>query len=198
MASVHLILALDCSGSMRRVRTQLLEGYASFLQQQREQAGECVVTVATFSTEYSLVFEKKPLAEVPSDLELECGGMTSLYDTVTHLCRKYSRDSSLPTPTHVPTVLVVISDDRDTASRGTQAQMLAELERVKSQGWTVVCLCKSARDVPAELNPLASVPSEFGSVLRGQLSRVVSTARADSAREKSSQAGSSFFKCQSE
>jgi Mg-chelatase subunit ChlD len=168
--SVHLILALDCSGSMKRIRDQLLEGYQTFLRQQREQSGECSVTVVTFSSEPQLVFERKPLQEVSAELDLVCAGMTALYDTVGWICRQYAGPQ--------PTILVVISDDRDTVSKMSKEQMLEELEQRKKNGWTVVTLCKSARDVPPELNPLPSVHSEFGSVLSGQLSRVVSTARA--------------------
>jgi hypothetical protein len=128
------------------------------------------VTVVTFSSEPQLVFERKPLQEVSAELDLVCAGMTALYDTVGWICRQYAGPQ--------PTILVVISDDRDTVSKMSKEQMLEELEQRKKNGWTVVTLCKSARDVPPELNPLPSVHSEFGSVLSGQLSRVVSTARA--------------------
>ena len=52
----HLAFLLDRSGSMQSIKTDTEGGFDAFIAEQREQPGECTVTLAQFDTDYEVTY----------------------------------------------------------------------------------------------------------------------------------------------
>lgn len=78
---VHVVMVLDESGSMSRLRTDLIGGVNQFLADQRAQPGKCRLTLAKFAP-YTVLHDAVKIADVP-DLRPEQyipNSMTPLLD----------------------------------------------------------------------------------------------------------------------
>ena len=61
-----LFVLLDRSGSMERIRDDVIGGINSLLAQQMNELGECRVSLALFDDEYELVHNRVPVENVPT------------------------------------------------------------------------------------------------------------------------------------
>jgi len=59
-----IAFVLDRSGSMESIRDDTIGGVNRYFQSQREQPGECAVTLAQFDDEYELIYNCVPIAHV--------------------------------------------------------------------------------------------------------------------------------------
>ena len=80
----HIAFLLDRSGSMHSIKDDTEGGFNAFIAEQRQQGGECRVTLAQFDNEYEEVYRDLPLAEVPA-LRLVPRGSTALLDSIGRL-----------------------------------------------------------------------------------------------------------------
>ncbi|HTM86395.1 MAG TPA: VWA domain-containing protein [Mycobacterium sp.] len=79
---LSLIAALlDRSGSMQSIADDMRGGFDAYLAGERTQTGRTVVTLAQFDDRYQLVYQNRPVAEVPP-LTLEPRGTTALLDAI--------------------------------------------------------------------------------------------------------------------
>src|ERR1700689_897514 len=76
-----LVLVVDRSGSMETICSDMEGGIKHLIQEQASGPGHCVVTLAQFDTEYELVFEAIPAAEV-TGYPLVPRGSTALLDAI--------------------------------------------------------------------------------------------------------------------
>ena len=77
----HITLVIDRSGSMQEIREDAEGGVNAFIEQQRKEPGEAVLTLVQFDTEYEAIHSGVPLQKVPP-YELEPRGCTALLDAV--------------------------------------------------------------------------------------------------------------------
>jgi hypothetical protein len=110
---------------------------------QRKLPGECSVTLAQFDDRYELVYEGRPLAEVPP-LELVPRGMTALHDavgkTVISVGERLAAMSEDARPSKV--IVLVISDGGENASKEfgqLQVKSMVTHQR-EAYGWDFVYL----------------------------------------------------------
>ena len=115
--SAEIIFVVDRSGSMARIAEDMRGGFKTFIAKQKETPGECKVSLARFDDAYEMVFEAKPLGEVP-DLELEPRGHTALYDavgrTIQAVGQRLAKTPEDQRPSHV--LFVIITDGQENAS----------------------------------------------------------------------------------
>lgn len=79
---VKLIAALlDRSGSMQAIATDMCGGFDRFIDNERQQTGTTLVTLAQFDNRYEVVYAQQPVAQVPP-LLLEPRGSTALLDAI--------------------------------------------------------------------------------------------------------------------
>lgn len=79
---LHICFVLDESGSMYYSSTDVIGGFKSLIEEQKEQdQGECIVSVYRFSNEVKCDYIGKPVQEI-SDLEYSPGGSTSMNDGI--------------------------------------------------------------------------------------------------------------------
>ena len=76
-----LVLVVDRSGSMESIRDDMEGGIKTLLDEQAEEKGACLVTLAQFDDTYELVVEGVPVAEL-EPYRLVPRGSTALLDAI--------------------------------------------------------------------------------------------------------------------
>lgn len=79
-----IIAIVDRSGSMQPLASETIQGFNSFLAEQKKDKSDAIFTLATFASDYSLVYDGVPLADV-ADLNsstYKTGGYTALLDAI--------------------------------------------------------------------------------------------------------------------
>ena len=113
-----IITILDRSGSMESIRTDTEGGFNAFVTKQRETPGDCALSLYQFDDVYEVVYENRPIAQVPP-LHLEPRNMTALLDAIgSTVNARGAYYDSLP-ESHRPekVVVVVMTDGAENSSR---------------------------------------------------------------------------------
>jgi Mg-chelatase subunit ChlD len=76
-----LVLVIDRSGSMQSIRSDMEGGIKMLIEEQAQEPGSCLVTLAQFDTEYEIVCQAIPAAEV-GPYRLVPRGRTALLDAI--------------------------------------------------------------------------------------------------------------------
>jgi Mg-chelatase subunit ChlD len=132
-----LVLVVDRSGSMEAIRQDMEGGIEHLIKEQATGPGDCVVTLAQFDTEYELVFEAVPAAEV-TGYRLVPRGSTALLDAIGRTIGEVrSWLDKLPAerqPDQV--VFAVVTDGLENSSREwTRDKVMAAVEERSDAGW---------------------------------------------------------------
>ena len=80
----EIVCILDRSGSMRNLSKDTVEGYNSFIEKQKNEPGEAVLTTVLFNDEYQLLHDRKNIKDV-SEMTINDYypiGCTSLLDAI--------------------------------------------------------------------------------------------------------------------
>lgn len=80
----NIVVLLDSSGSMARLRQETITGFNKFIEEQKLEDGEAIATLVTFDSNVKTVFKNKDLKEFKkiSDKDYSTGGYTALYKAV--------------------------------------------------------------------------------------------------------------------
>jgi Mg-chelatase subunit ChlD len=132
-----LVLVVDRSGSMVAIRQDMEGGIEHLIKEQATGPGDCVVTLAQFDTEYELVFEAIPAAEV-TGYHLVPRGSTALLDAIGRTIGGVrSWLEKLPAerqPDQV--VFAVVTDGLENSSREwSRDQVMAAVKERSDAGW---------------------------------------------------------------
>lgn len=121
----EIIMVLDRSGSMASCANDVVGGFNTFIEEQKNAEGEATVTLAQFDTRYEMVYENVPVDKV-SNLQFVTGGGTALLDAIgrTVTAAKTRIMTQRPGPDAV--IFVIITDGEENSSREFN------LEKVKS------------------------------------------------------------------
>jgi hypothetical protein len=139
---VHVNFLLDRSGSMGRIRDDVIGGFNHFLREQQARAGTCRMTLAQFDTQepFEVLVDAEDVKDVPL---LDAGryaprGGTPLLDALGTLLehaerRARGRDEDA--------VVVVFTDGQENAShRWTREALFERIAALKARGWSFVFL----------------------------------------------------------
>jgi hypothetical protein len=130
-----IAVLLDRSGSMETVKSDTEGGFNAFIDSQRGEPGEAVVTLAQFDTEYDVVYANKSIAVVPR-LELQPRGGTALYDSLGRLITDVGAElAALPEQARPGNVIVVVfTDGHENSSREwTHEAITAAIKRQETE-----------------------------------------------------------------
>jgi len=109
-----IAVILDRSGSMGKLSKETIEGFNSFVAEQRKVKGEAVLTLATFASDYKLVHDFVPLDSV-ADLTpatYVCNGYTALLDSVGRTVNSLgARLSAMPENERPSKIIVLVMTD---------------------------------------------------------------------------------------
>ncbi len=158
---VHVSFLIDRSGSMRGLEDDVVGGFNDFVAEQREEEGECALTLVQFDSvdPQDVVFGELPLAEVPRlqrDRYQPRGG-TPLLDAFGALIeRAQARLGKLDHDEDQ--IVVVFTDGHENASRKwTRATLFERIAELRKAGWAFVFL-GSNQDSYAEAGRLGIDP----------------------------------------
>lgn len=119
--SAHVSYLLDRSGSMRKILSDTIGGFNTFVDGQREEPGELTVTLAQFDDIYEVLYQTVPIAEVKNLTEKTFvpRGRTALLDSLARLIIDTGRTlAALAEDQRPEKVLFIIqTDGEENASR---------------------------------------------------------------------------------
>lgn len=138
----EIIFILDASGSMSMLRDECIAGFNKFVGAQRTASTDARLTLTTFSTDYTVVHNGVPLADVP-ELDkhtYQPGGGTALLDAVGRTIDEVRKrlDDDDQTPDAV--VLAIMTDGQENMSKeymGKRVPIMIDQVQ-KDLGWEVV------------------------------------------------------------
>ena len=154
---IHCYFLIDRTGSMRPLQSAVLQGFQSYVKEQREQPGSMLLTLAQFSSEKTLdiKWEARDIhsAEVQSFGSYDPRGATPLYDALALLIEHASKAAAArgemaggavsggAVPGGADIVVVIFSDGKENASRQyTRLDVFKLIEDRRKAGWTFVFL----------------------------------------------------------
>lgn len=137
----HVSILLDRSGSMGSIVDDMIGGFNSFIDKQKELPGKMTVSAAQFDTEYDVLYN---MAEIGSVKKLTQEvyyprGSTALYDSLNEMMRLTGnalfnmKESDRPWKV----MFVIITDGEENASRFISKETIAEKIRHQTEqyGW---------------------------------------------------------------
>jgi len=131
----EIVMIVDRSGSMVTIQKDAEGGLNNLFQEQSRVPGEAHVTLVQFDTEYEMLFENKPLRDVPH-YELQPRGATALLDAMAQTIRsvgdRLERTPDLQRPGKV--VVVVVTDGEENSSKMfTREQVFSMVEHQRTK-----------------------------------------------------------------
>lgn len=124
----EIVLLVDRSGSMSRIRDDMEQGLAEFIQKQKELPGECVVTSYTFDSLLEKQFEKQPIQNI-AKVVIQPRGSTALIDalakTINEVGVRLSNTTESERPAQV--IFIVITDGEENSSREFKIEKVKEM-----------------------------------------------------------------------
>jgi hypothetical protein len=128
----HVILVLDRSGSMSRIKSDTEGGFDHMIEELRKSAeGTTLVTLVQFHTERETVYEQKDLADVPS-LTLVPRGGTALLDGVGEAIRRAEKFVNKGDNVAV----TILTDGGENSSREYDKETVTKLmDEKRGDGW---------------------------------------------------------------
>ena len=142
----EIVYILDRSGSMSGLENDTIGGYNAFLEKQKNEEGEAVVTTVLFDDKYELVHDRSDIKKVKplTNKEYFARGTTALLDavgkTVNNVAARHRNalDSEVP----FKTIVVITTDGFENASReydSAKVKEMIELQK-KEYGWEFLFL----------------------------------------------------------
>ncbi len=134
-----ITMLLDRSGSMQSIRSDVVGGFAAYVETQQADPGRCTVSLYQFDDRYDEVYVGRPIADVPA-LVLEPRGSTALLDAIGRtIASTRTRLAALPEAKRPGTVVFcIMTDGMENASREYTHPAIKRLIETQEQveGWT--------------------------------------------------------------
>lgn len=134
----HIVLLIDRSGSMIKIKNDMEGGIKTFLDNQKQLPGECTITVSQFDCEYETFIKRVPISDV-KDIEIIPRGGTALIDAMCRLIIEVGDDlKSLDENERPDKILfVTITDGEENSSHEFTNEMLCEMikEQEEKYSW---------------------------------------------------------------
>jgi len=130
-----IFFLLDRSGSMDAIRDDTIGGFNSFLNDQRAQNPDALMTLWQFDHQVLVSYENKPLREVPplDRATFQPRGSTHLLDTM--------GDALQVNPIADPPIFVIFTDGEENgSSKYTKSAVKELVEKRTGEGWTFLYL----------------------------------------------------------
>ena len=142
----EIVFILDKSGSMSGLEDDTIGGYNSFLEKQKKEEGEAVISTVLFSTDNTVVHNRVDIKKVEklTDKDYQVGGCTALLDAVgSSICHivkvhKAMKEEERPEKT----IFVITTDGQENSSEEFTYQNLKSLieKETDKYGWEFIFL----------------------------------------------------------
>ena len=139
-----IIFILDRSGSMKGLEKETIEGFNSFLNDQRETEGLVYITTVMFNEEIDVVHDRKPIREVKeiTRRDYSAYGRTALLDAIGETIKEADRKSEIwKSSAPDRTICVIITDGEENASTKWKYRRIKKLVSKKNEShWKFIFL----------------------------------------------------------
>ena len=118
----EIVVVLDRSGSMGSIAKSTVEGFNTFLNEQKNADGEAFMTLIQFDDRYEVNYKSMPIAEVAELIEKETyitRGSTALYDAIGKTINELQTDRDV--------IFVIITDGYENASREFKGEAIKKM-----------------------------------------------------------------------
>ncbi len=127
---------LDRSGSMETSKNATEDGWRELINEQRQQPGQCQVTLAQFDTVYEVLYSATDIAEVP-EFVVQPRGMTALLDAtgkfITEIGEQLSALPEAERPGHV--ICLIMTDGMENSSQEWSWDAVRTLTKQQQDEW---------------------------------------------------------------
>ena len=142
----EIVFILDRSGSMAGLEDDTIGGFNAFVEKQKKEEGEAVLSAVLFSDDSEVIYDRVDIQKVEpmTERQYRVGGCTALLDAICGAVRhiknvhKYAREEDRP----AKTVFVITTDGMENASREysyAEVQRMVKHEQEK-HGWEFLFL----------------------------------------------------------
>ena len=142
----EMVFILDRSGSMSGKEADTIGGFNSLIEKQKNEDGECLVSVVLFDHEMDVLYDRVSIKDMPVMTEKEyfTRGSTALLDAmggaIHHIgnVHKYAREEDRP----AKTIFVITTDGLENASRIYSADKVRSMVKHEQDkyGWEFLFL----------------------------------------------------------
>ena len=142
----EMVFILDRSGSMSGKEADTIGGFNSLIEKQKNEDGECLVSVVLFDHEMDVLYDRVSIKDMPAMTEREyfTRGSTALLDAmggaIHHIgnVHKYAREEDRP----AKTIFVITTDGLENASRIYSADKVRSMVKHEQDkyGWEFLFL----------------------------------------------------------
>ncbi len=138
----EIVCIIDRSGSMASIIDDAIGGFNSFLKDQRAIPGKAYLTLVRFDNEYEVVYESKPILDMPDVTEetLRPRGTTAMWDAIGKTLED-TRDRMKLAMHDYKVIVVILTDGAENDSRSYDEEKVKGLiEEGKKQSWEFLFL----------------------------------------------------------
>jgi hypothetical protein len=138
----EILVITDRSGSMASTAKDVIGGYNTFIEEQREVPGEAKVTFAQFDDVYEVVYAGRPLADVPAldSRTFVPRGSTALLDAIGRTLNEQGQRIAAEKWADL-VIVCILTDGGENASREYDtAKVKTMTEHAEKNGWKFVYL----------------------------------------------------------
>lgn len=142
----EIIFILDRSGSMHHLESDTIGGYNSFLEKQKSEEGEAVVTTVLFDDKYEVLHNRVDIKEVQpiTNKEYFARGSTALLDAVGKTIKEAEHRQKFTAEAETPgkTIVVIITDGMENASQEYNLDTVKKMVTAQQEkhGWEFIFL----------------------------------------------------------
>ncbi|MBI5537981.1 MAG: VWA domain-containing protein [Deltaproteobacteria bacterium] len=141
-----ILMILDRSGSMAPLADDTVGGFNAFIQEQKTQPGDAVVTLVLFNHDYEVVYNARPIQQVEplTAATYHPGGNTALLDAIGRgtydLGKKLADMDERDRPGKV--IVVIMTDGHENASKEYKREPIRKIveEQTHKYGWSFLFL----------------------------------------------------------
>lgn len=169
--NTEILVITDRSGSMDRIRADVIGGFNAFVRDQQAQPGLAKLTHAQFDNEYSVLLQGVPLDQVPALTEATYvpRGGTALYDAIGRTLNEQGARIKAEAWAEL-VVVAIITDGEENASREYQLDQVRSMTaHAEGHGWKFLYLAanQDAFAAAAHLGLSGAVASNFAASAAG-------------------------------
>lgn len=139
----EVIIVLDRSGSMQKIRGDMEGGLDRFFEEQRKLPGRCTVTLTQFNDRYEVVYQGRDIQDVPQ-AGIVPSGNTALLDavgrTINEVGKRLADTPEAERPGRI--LFLIITDGRENVSREFRREDIKKMvqHQTEKYSWQFVYL----------------------------------------------------------
>lgn len=141
----EIVVILDRSGSMNEIGKSTVDGFNTFLNEQKNAEGEAFLTLIQFDDRYEISYKNTPIKEVNPLILNETfvpRGSTALLDAIGKTIEELETERDV--------ILVIITDGFENASRTYKKEAVMKIiETKENEGWNVLFLAANQDAISA-------------------------------------------------